>query len=107
MPLKIDWETVDNIHEGSGHGVEIYYAKNHDRSDRLLLAFVVEFKWMHGTSDTVDVQILSPESHEITKRGLEGSAIIAEIKKSLTWYLNRRRIPLEHLGKNFITWVNG
>ena len=107
MPVKINWETVENILEGSGHGIEIYYAKGHEQSDRLLLAFVVALKWLHGVSDNVKVQILSPKSPEFTKRGLEGSAIIVEIKKSLPWYLHRRRIPLEHMGKKFVTWVNG
>ncbi len=107
MPVKINWVTVEHILEGSGHGVEIYYAGSHEGSDRLLLAFVVEFRWLHGVSDYVKVQILSPESREFTRRGLEGCAIIAEVKKSLPWYLHRRRIPLGSMGKNFITLANG
>jgi len=106
MPVKINWVTVEHILEGSGHGVEICYAGSHKESDRLLLAFVVGFKWYHGVSDNVKVQILPPESQEFTKRGLEGCVIIAEVKKSLPWYLHRRRVPLGHMGKNFITWVN-
>ena len=106
MPVKILWETVEIIPEASGHGVEIYYAKSLSQTDKLLIAFIVEFKWLHGISDNVMVHILSPESEEFAKRGLDGSELIAELKKSLIWYLHRRKIPLKRVGKIFVTGIN-
>lgn len=106
MPVKINWETIDDIKEGSGDGVEIYYEKSIEHHDKILLAFVVGFGWYHKTSDNVTVQLLSTESPKFIERDLAGAALISEIKKSLPWYLQRRRVPLKRLGKKFVTWIN-
>ena len=106
MKVRINWGETDKIPERLGHGIEIYCVMNHEQ-ERFLLAFVNEFRWLHGYSDNVQVQILSSESGEFTKRGLNGATVIAEVKKSLVWYISRRRIPSQRMGKHFVTWING
>ena len=107
MKLEIEWKIADSIARGSGHGVDIYYPLNQEHDQRFVIMFVNEFQWLHGYSNDVCVSVLSSKSIEFTTRGLNGNDIINELKKHLSWYLYRRKMPPNKIGKHFMTIING
>ena len=99
--LKINWDIADEMPEGFGHGIEVYYfekqqdlKKFHGQNDTgFLIAFVYGFAWYHRQSDEVGVQVLSPQSAEFTNRALNGVKIIMEMNTHLSSYLSKRELP--------------
>jgi hypothetical protein len=107
MKLNINWQITDSIPGGSGHGVDVYYPLNQERDQQFVIMFVDEFRWLHGYSNDVCVSVLSPKSKEFISRGLNGNDIINDLKKHLSWYLYRRKMPPNRIGKHFMTIING
>ncbi|MFC2038988.1 hypothetical protein ACFLUG_04385 [Chloroflexota bacterium] len=103
MPITIEWLPVENIPEGSGDGIEVYYTNS---DINLLLAFIVGFQWFHGTSEKVTIQVISSESVEFTKHDLDAPELIEEIKQLITPYINKRGIPPKKIGSNYTTLIN-
>jgi hypothetical protein len=117
--LKINWDIVDKMPDGLGHGIEIYYFAEQvsDKefknfvppNTRLLIAFVDGFEWYHGHYDEVSVKVLSPQSSEFTSRAFKGAEIIMDMNTHLSSYLYERKVPKssDRIGQHCFSIING
>jgi hypothetical protein len=94
--VKINWVDVEYFKE-CGHGVELHYHNTEEfdlkktPDKQTLVAFVVGFKWWHGTSNVAEVRVLKSKASKFVKLGINGDQVRAEVMKAIEKYVSARK----------------
>lgn len=114
----IIWREVDQIERAKGHGVELWYEvqKGHGRKEagkdfetgKILVAFINEYRWYHGSDEPVIVETLRPDSAEFVRRQLDGEKVVGKAWMLILRCFRSKKLPPNDvpLGDHFRAWLN-
>jgi hypothetical protein len=76
--MKINLLRTDKTEAKMGHGV-IFYFEIDGRENRLPVAFLDEYRWLHENPESVDVLLFELEPTRIAETGLNKDEIVEEV----------------------------
>lgn len=94
----IIWREVDHLKPFQGHGFELWYEfdkvpKEDFQSGKIIVAFVHEYGWFHGSKKPILIETLRPVSLDFTRRQLDGERIVAKAWGLIFKYFRENKLP--------------
>jgi len=89
--MKINVIRTDRTEGKMGHGVIFYYEIS-GPENRLPVAFLDEYRWLHGTPESVDVLLFDLDPALVAQTGVDGDQIVAAVMDFLKEFIRNKGV---------------